>query len=34
VVTTGCTEWVRGLEGRDAAVERITKNVLDRLSQA
>jgi hypothetical protein len=32
VFTTGCTEWVRGLEGRDPAVERITHNVLDRLS--
>jgi hypothetical protein len=33
VFTTGCTEWVRGLEGRDATVERITRNVLDRLSR-
>jgi hypothetical protein len=33
VFTTGCTEWVRGLEGRDVAVERITRNVLDRLSR-
>jgi hypothetical protein len=33
VFTTGCTEWVRGLEGHDPAVERITRNVLDRLSQ-
>ena len=33
VFTTGCTEWVRGLEGRDPAVERITRNVLDRLSR-
>jgi hypothetical protein len=32
VVTTGCTEWVRGLQGRDPQVERITRNVLDRLS--
>jgi len=31
--TTGCTEWVRGLEGRDRAVERVTRNVLDRLSR-
>jgi hypothetical protein len=31
VITTGCTEWVRGLQGRDPAVERITRNVLDRL---
>jgi hypothetical protein len=33
VFTTGCTEWVRGLQGRDPAVERITRNVLARLSQ-
>lgn len=33
VVTTGCTEWVRGLEGRDPAVERITRNILNRLSR-
>jgi hypothetical protein len=33
VFTTGCTEWVRGLAGRDTTVERITRNVLDRLSQ-
>ena len=31
VFTTGCTEWVRGLEGHDPAVEQITRNVLDRL---
>jgi hypothetical protein len=31
VFTTGCTEWVRGLKGRDPAVVRITRNVLDRL---
>jgi hypothetical protein len=29
VLTTGCTEWVRGLEGHDPAVERITSNILD-----
>lgn len=33
VMTTGCTEWVRGLEGRDPRVERITRNILDRLSR-
>jgi hypothetical protein len=33
VVTTGCTEWVRGLEGRDPVVQRVTRNVLDRLGQ-
>jgi hypothetical protein len=32
VVTTGCTEWPRGLRGKDPVVERITRNVLDRLS--
>jgi hypothetical protein len=31
VFTTGCTEWVRGLAGKDALVERITRNVIDRL---
>ncbi len=33
VVTVGTTDWARGLRGGDAAVERITKNVLDRLSK-
>jgi hypothetical protein len=33
VFTTGCTEWVRGLAGRDPVVERITHNVLDRLTR-
>jgi hypothetical protein len=33
VVTTGCTEWVRGLAGRDRQVERITRNVLERLAK-
>lgn len=32
VVTTGCTNWTDGLRGRDPAVERITRNILDRLS--
>lgn len=31
VVTSGCTDWAHGLAGRDAQVERITANVLDRL---
>ncbi len=31
VVTVGTTDWVFGLGG-DAAVERVTANVLDRLS--
>jgi len=32
VFTTGCTEWSVGLEAIDPTVERITRNVLDRLS--
>ena len=32
VFTTGCTEWSRGLAADDPLVERITRNVLDRLS--
>ena len=32
VFTTGCTEWAKGLRGRDKTVERITRNLLDRLS--
>ncbi len=30
--TTGCTHWAYGLRGKDPAVERITRNILDRLS--
>ena len=33
VFTTGCTEWVRGLTGHDPAVERITRNVFERLGK-
>jgi hypothetical protein len=33
VVTSGSTDWAHGLAGRDAQVEQITRNVLDRLSQ-
>ena len=33
VFTTGCTEWSNGLSGGDAAVERITRNLLDRLGK-
>jgi hypothetical protein len=33
VVTTGSTDWAHGLRGRDPMVERITRNVLDRLSR-
>ena len=32
VVTSGSTDWAHGLAGRDAQVEQITRNVLDRLS--
>jgi hypothetical protein len=32
VVTSGCTEWVRGLTGHDPQVERITRNILDKLA--
>lgn len=31
VVTVGTTDWSHGLRGNDAAISRITKNVLDRL---
>ena len=31
VVTVGCTEWSNGLAGGDPAVDRITRNLLDRL---
>jgi hypothetical protein len=33
VVTSGSTDWAHGLAGRDAQVEQITRNVLDRLSE-
>lgn len=33
VFTTGTTDWAHGLRGGDDAVERITRNVLDRLSR-
>lgn len=32
VFTTGCTDWSNGLKSGDEIVERITRNVLDRLS--
>jgi hypothetical protein len=32
VVTTGTTDWAHGLRGGDPVVERITRNILDRLS--
>ena len=33
VVTSGCTEWSNGLRSRDRQVDRITRNILDRLSR-
>lgn len=33
VVTSGTTDWAHGLKGKDPAVERITRNVLDRLGK-
>jgi hypothetical protein len=33
VFTAGTTDWAHGLRGGDPAVERITRNILDRLSK-
>ena len=33
VVNSGSTDWVRGLTGTDPRVERVTRNILDRLSR-
>jgi hypothetical protein len=33
VVTAGSTDWAHGLRGGDEVVERITRNILDRLSK-
>ena len=33
VVTCGSTDWAHGLRGNDPIVERITRNVLDRLGE-
>jgi hypothetical protein len=33
VFTCGSTDWAHGLRGKDPVVERITRNVLDRLSK-
>ncbi len=33
VFTTGCTDWAYGF-GHDAAVDRMTMNVIDRLSRS
>jgi len=32
VFTSGTTDWAHGLRGADPHVERITRNILDRLS--
>ena len=32
VFTTGCTEWVWGLANGDPTIDRITRNLIDRLS--
>jgi hypothetical protein len=32
VITSGSTDWAHGLAGRDAQVEQITRNILNRLS--
>jgi hypothetical protein len=33
VITSGSTDWAHGLAGRDAQVERVTRNILDRLGR-
>ena len=33
VITTGTTDWAHGLRGGDPEVERITKNILDRMAK-
>jgi hypothetical protein len=33
VFTTGSTDWSHGLRGKDPVVERVTRNVLDRLGR-
>jgi hypothetical protein len=33
VFTAGTTDWAHGLQSGDAAVQKITRNVLDRLSK-
>jgi hypothetical protein len=33
VLTTGTTDWAHGLRGGDAVIERITRNILDKLSK-
>jgi len=34
VFTAGSTDWAHGLRGKEPVVEKITKNILDRLSKA
>ena len=34
VVTSGSTDWAHGLAGRDAQIEQITKNILNKLGGA
>jgi hypothetical protein len=34
VFTSGCTEWVWGLVAQDPVIDRITRNLLDRLGVA
>jgi hypothetical protein len=33
VLTVGTTDWAHGLTGKDPVVERITRNVLERLAK-
>jgi hypothetical protein len=33
VFTSGSTDWAHGLRGGDSMVERITRNVLERLGR-
>jgi hypothetical protein len=32
VFNAGCTDWTYGIEGDDPIVQRVTRNVLERLS--
>ena len=31
-ITAGCTDWTYGIDGGDPIVQRVTRNVLERLS--
>ena len=33
VVTSGCTDWTYGVAGGDPLVQRVTRNILDRLQR-